>query len=309
MSLATISRIGACILFASALTHAYAKSSTLEYIYPSETDPNIKQHNDANVVLRPKNMDGAPLMVFLPGTDGKPENAKLLLSVAAEQGYRAIGLEYNDTPAVIQICPKNPDPDCSANFREMRTWGTGPGAPRVSNPANESIEGRLVSLLKLLAKKYPNEKWDAYLTPDNKPVWSKIAVTGLSQGAGMAALIAKKYLVYRVILFSCPIDYIGAPETILNSNTIQLAPWINNSSVTPPDQWYAERNSREPFNPGLSKAYPLLGIPADHIRVNDLGLPPGVVSISSPMFFHTANIMDERYSSEWRFFFGKVPTN
>lgn len=308
MPLPTISRFGACILFASALACVYAQPPAPEYIKPSQTDPHIKEYNDPNVVLRPARMAGAPLMVFLPGTGGKPANPGLLLKVAAEQGYRVIGLEYNDRPAVIQVCPKNPNPACSANFREMRIWGDGPGAPGVWNPANESIQGRLVSLLKLLATRYPSEGWDTFLTPDNKPAWAKIAVIGQSQGAGMAAFIAKKHLVYRVVLFSSPIDYIGGRETIRDAKTIQLAPWIDGSSATPADRWYAERNVREPFNPGLEKSYPELGIPADHIRVNQLGLLPGV-NAANPMAYHGANIKDPRYSSEWRFLFGTVSTH
>src|ERR1043166_5115010 len=40
---------------------------------------------------------GAPLLVFLPGTGGRPQNTTLFSDVAVKQGYRVIGLEYVDT--------------------------------------------------------------------------------------------------------------------------------------------------------------------------------------------------------------------
>lgn len=50
----------------------------------------------------------APLVVFFPGTGGKPEGTRRLFNVVAQQGYRVIGLEYNDVPSVQQVCPLTP---------------------------------------------------------------------------------------------------------------------------------------------------------------------------------------------------------
>jgi cytidyltransferase-like protein len=288
-----------CVLLLCVFPCAHSQSVEPELIKPSKANPLIREFDDRNVVLRPAKMDDAPVLVFLPGTGGKPENPALLLRVAAEQGYRVLGLEYNDTPAVIQVCPKMPDRSCSENFRELRIWGTGAGAPGVTNSVEGSIVGRLVSLLQFLAKRHPSEKWGEYLTSDNKPVWSRIAITGQSQGAGMAALIAKKESVYRVILFSSPIDFTKVQDGV------EFAPWLGLPSATPSEHWYAERNVREPFNAMLTKTYPLLGIPTNHVAINQLDLPPNA-NASNPMAYHGANINDPRYTPEWRFMFGTV---
>src|ERR1041384_7734850 len=89
-----------------------------------------------------------PWASSFPAPGGRPANTRALLGVIADQGYRALGLEYDDTPAVVGVCPRVPDPDCSANFRRMRATGDGPGAPGVSNSAAESIVNRLVAALK-----------------------------------------------------------------------------------------------------------------------------------------------------------------
>ncbi len=287
------------LLLLTAFPYSHAQSVHPELIKPSKANPHIKNYNDENVVLRPVKMDDAPILVFLPGTSGKPENPKLLLQIAAEQGYRVLGLEYNDTPAVAQVCPSQPDRTCSEKFREMRIWGTGKGTPGITNPVEESIVARLVALLQILAKQHPSERWSTYLTPENEPVWSRIAIAGQSQGAGMAAFIAKKESLYRVILFSSPIDFTAV------QGFVQFAPWLTWPSATPADRWYAERNVREPFNQKLTKTYSLLGIPADHIAVNTLDLPANI-DASNPMAYHGTNINDPRYIPEWRLLFGKV---
>ena len=75
-------------------------------ILPSDTDPAIVHFNEPHVVILDSGAaPAAELVVFMPGTKGKPRNAITLLKVVASQGYRTIGLEYNDDPAVVQVCP------------------------------------------------------------------------------------------------------------------------------------------------------------------------------------------------------------
>jgi hypothetical protein len=95
-------------------------------------------------------------------------------------------------------------------------------------------------------------------------------------------------------MFSSPID----------ATRGELAPWLSWRSATPHDRWYGERNSREPFNAALIKAYPELGVPADHVRVFSLDLPANWPNKSDPMSYHGVNIQDERYEAERRFLFG-----
>jgi hypothetical protein len=67
------------------------------------------------------------------------------------------------------------------------------------------------------------------------------------------------------------------------------------------------RNVREPFNQMLTKTYPLLGIPTNHVITNNLDLPSNA-DASNPMAYHGTNIKDPRYIPEWRFLFGTVGT-
>jgi hypothetical protein len=69
------------------------------HVSPAEIDPaSDQQPEDDHVVMVLE--DGptlAPLFVMLPGTDGHPANNLHLLTIAAQSGYRAIGLAYRRT--------------------------------------------------------------------------------------------------------------------------------------------------------------------------------------------------------------------
>jgi hypothetical protein len=128
--------------------------------------------------------------------------------------------------------------------------------------------------------------------------WSRIVVSGLSQGAGMAAYIAKRTLVARVVLFSSPWDYERASQ--------QLAHWIGEPSTTPPDRWFAEYHRRENTAALLVRSYKVLQIPADHVRIFDLGLPKDMKTKSDNPY-HVSTVRKADYESEWQFLYGKFP--
>lgn len=263
---------------------------------PSAADPAVKQFDDANVAIARRGLSAeAPLVVFLSGTGGKPENVRGLLTVVAGQGYRTLGLSYDNVPAVVQVCPRVADPDCSANFRRMRLDGSGPGAPGVSNPAAEGIIARLVSALKTLDRGAPDEGWGSYLAGDT-PRWDRIVVSGLSQGAGMAAYIAKSVKVRRVVLFSSPWDFTQPGRS--------LAPWIGGASVTPPERWFAEYHKRELTADLLAQSYRLLGIPPAQVLVFDRDLP--AKDGGSPNPYHGSTVRDPGYVGQWRVLYGKA---
>jgi predicted esterase len=281
--------------FATPIGHA--GNLVEQQVRPSDADPAITRFNEPNVIVFDEETSAdSPLVIFMPGTDGKPGNAAHLLRVVAAQGYRVIGLEYNDDPAVVQICPKSPVPSCSGDFRQRRIFG-GEGRSPVENTQAETIENRLVKLLEYLQDHDSSRHWDGYLL-NGEPNWNRIIVSGLSQGAGMAAYIAKRKLVARVVLFSSPWDYLHPAQ--------QLAPWISAPSATPPDRWFAEYHRRENTAALIARAYRVLQIPSGHIRVFDLDLPADRKSKSDNPY-HGSTVRISAYAPEWQFLFGSFP--
>ena len=251
------------------------------------------------MIFAPATPTTAELVVYLPGTNGTPEGAALLLATVAHQGYRVIGLMYDDDPSVVLACPQTPNPSCSGDFREKRIFGDG-AATVIDNPVNEAIVTRLVKLIRYLEQQYPADKWAAYLGADGQPDWSRIVVAGLSQGAGMAAYIAQRKPVARVVLFSSPWDFQG------KISAMKLAPWISGPSVTPPQRWFAEYNAREDTAALIAQAYKTVQIPAANQRVFKLDLRPGVpAGADNP--YHGDTQDNPGYTSDWQFLFGRSP--
>ena len=290
-------------------THTWAQDDTLrsDRIKPSVTDPSISRFDFPHYIVRKKQSspasDSSVLVVFLPGTSGRPNSVTDLMDVVAQGGYRAIALAYNDIPAVQQVCPKQPDPNCAAQVREKRLYGRDT-TDLIDDRPEESITHRLVVLLQHLNRKYPAEGWSQYLMGGDLN-WEKIALSGLSQGAGMAAFVAQKHKLNRVILFSSPWDFHG--------NKI-LAPWIKQGTgVTPADRWFAVYHEKENTAPIIARAYRVLGIPEDQVRV--LRLEPNLKLGENP--YHATQIgnraMPRTASGEpaylpvWKYIFGLTP--
>jgi dienelactone hydrolase len=275
------------------------------WIRPSATDPAIRRFDDPHYVVFAAHVkaDG-PLLVFMPGTGGRPANTTAFADVAARQGYRVIGLEYTDTPAIGQVCPRNPDPNCAAQTREKRTFGDD-ATGVIDDPPEESIVNRLTKLLALLDRQHPDDGWAQYLA-NGQPVWTRIAVSGLSQGAGMAAYIAKKTTVARVVLFSSPWDFYGRSR--------ELAPWIRGGSgATPAERWFAAYHAKEPTADLIERAYRALRIPGSQIRrftlepamargVRAAYHPSGVANGATPRLPDGT----PAYADDWRFLVGDV---
>lgn len=280
-----------------------ATSGLVAYrIVPSSIDSSVRRFDAPHLVVFDRAVKpDAPLLVFLPGTGGRPENTSAFAAVAARQGYRVIGLAYVDEPAVQQICPREPDPDCAEKVRRKRIFGedvTG----LIDDRRDESIVARLTTLLVALDRAHPDEGWSRYLS-EGKPEWTRIAVSGLSQGAGMAADIAQRTPVARVILFSSPWDNYGRFHT--------LAPWVRRGhGATPAERWYGAYHRSENTADLIARAYTALQIPRDHIhvftleparRVSDNPFHPSVVGNAA-----TPRAADgtPAYADEWRAMLG-----
>ena len=299
----------ALVLFGPARARAQiAQGSTdtaalvVYHIVPSSIDSSVHRFDAPHLVAFDRSAKtDAPLLVFLPGTGGRPDNTSAFAAVAARQGYRVIGLAYVDEPAVQAICPREPDPDCAEKVRRKRIYGddvTG----LIDDRRDESIVSRLTTLLVALDRAHPAEGWSRYLS-DGTPDWTRIAVSGLSQGAGMAAYIAQRTAVSRVILFSSPWDNYGRLHNI--------APWVRRGhGATPAERWYAAYHRNENTADLIARAYAALQIPRDHVhvftleparRVSDNPYHPSVVGNAA-----TPRAADgtPAYADEWRAMLG-----
>jgi predicted esterase len=269
----------------------------IECVRPSATDPRIRRFDTANVALfKGAAKPNGQLLLFMPGTGGEPPGPKAFLEAAADAGYRVISLEYNDDISVVAYCPKRPNPACSGLFRAMRVYANRTFRDdTVDNTPAESIVNRLVKLLQHLDRTHPDAGWGSYIE-NGELNWRRIVVCGQSQGAGMAAFIAKQHEVARAILFSSPWDYVQ------RDGRRDLAPWLALPSKTPPGRWFGGYHARENFAELLGRAYTELRIPRDHIRVFNEELPERQSRPRSNNPFHGQGISNRTYAEQWAFF-------
>jgi hypothetical protein len=307
-SASVVVMVGLSVVGAASLAAQAPGSDTLVkyWITPAAADSSIKRFNEPNYVVFERHVKaGAPLFVFMPGTDGRPANTTEFSNAAAQQGYRVIGLSYNDVPPVAQLCPRDPDPRCSEKVRQKRVFGDD-DTRLIDDTREESIVNRLVKLVEKLQRDHPDDGWGDYLE-NGKPKWARIAVSGLSQGAGMAAFIAQKNEVARVVLFSSPWDNYGRQRT--------LAPWVTaGPKATPSAKWYGAYHQSEPTASLIARAYSALRIPADHIRV--FTLEPARMNAKGEIPYHPSGVANPStprrpdgtpaYLDDWRFLVGEV---
>ena len=251
----------------------------------------VTKFDQPSVVATPADKPRKELVVLIPGTGGKPAQYSLLIKTLKDNGFRVIGLMYNDTPTEAVACDKTGDLDCHANFREERFAGDAPKATE-QNTADEGIEHRLVMLLKYLDREHPGAGWGGYLDGD-KPEWKKIIITGHSQGSGHAAYIAKTHEVARVVLFSGPYDGIDL------QTKPQMANWLSWPTKTPMDRWYAEYHIHDLGAPIPPMTLAKLKVPEDHIIVSHM-----VGADDTAHTNHSMGTHDPRMEPQWKWLFG-----
>ena len=169
------------------------------------TDPNITGNLDKrHLVAVPDTITRDVLWLHLGGTGGKPTNTKNIGEAAIGSGYRYISLAYTNNPSVSErcLCPDGPRvAECEGLVRYELLYGNDV-TELFDMEADEAIVPRLVALLRMMHDRAPNLGWDHYLDTNSEPVWADIALSGFSQGGGMAGLIARDHEVDRVMYLS-----------------------------------------------------------------------------------------------------------
>jgi hypothetical protein len=206
-------------------------AQTVVTVVPSVTDAAINVNNDAHYTYAPSGTLKNKLVVFLPGTGAIPMNYSLFERAAATLGFHSIGLTYvNDITinGVVDVCGSVTDTGCYRKARLEVLTGQDL-TPLLTISRTNSIENRLIKLLKYLHLQYPTQGWGQYLDGD-VVLWNKIITAGHSQGAGHAAFIGKTYRVDRALMFSWA-DY----STVLNN----AAPWVGAVGATTSEGFFS----------------------------------------------------------------------
>jgi hypothetical protein len=234
-------------------------------VAPKTTDPAIDRALAPHYVwFDPAARANRKLLLFMPGANNQPVSWQLLAREAARLGYHVIALMYQNDVAVVQVCTGSSiEPGCSEKIRLEVLDGIDRTKLVDVTPSN-SIDNRLTKLLVHLDANFPDEEWSQFLE-DGAPDWRRIVVSGQSQGAGQAALIAKLRRVDRVVMFSGPPDARVATET---------DPWVA-IGETPAAKYFALFHDKDHLVAGIRANLDALGLSrfADPVRV-EANVPP-----------------------------------
>jgi hypothetical protein len=194
------------------------------FVTPTEVGtPGSGDYLDPHVVIRPQVPTKAELVVFLPGTGGRPQNNlsgnyadadHSLYASASSKGYRVIGLTYQNSPSLNSLCG-NDDACYLATRRTLITGDVQSGSAVTTMDKGDAIIPRLVRLLVYLRDTGdPSGGWGGFLMNPSCTVLcrlnpAKIIVSGHSQGGGHAGVIGKDYSVRRVVMLASPCDAVS----------------------------------------------------------------------------------------------------
>ena len=233
-------------------------------IPPHLTDQRLAAEEPPHLVVYDTDKAQAPLLVWLPGTNGKAApGQRQFFETVAEQGYRLASLTYLNDKSVSQICvgaTLRSQPACAGRVRQQRVWGE-PQTRLINDKPEEAIVPRLTQLLKHLVRSDAAGQWEQYLDGE-EPRWERIILAGQSQGGGMAGFIAKTRRVAGAIMFSGGWDHRQDGD---------IADWYSRPSLTPPQRLHGTFHQEEPQAATMDRIYRRMGLPAENIH--GLSLP------------------------------------
>jgi pimeloyl-ACP methyl ester carboxylesterase len=209
------------------------------FFSPGLTDTNIAAFtNNHYAVVDPAVTARGRLVLFLPGTGATPALYRYFPQNAASLGFHALGLMYPNGEAINQLCAQYAplDPEAAGSAR-LEVIDGADRAGFLSVDRSNSIENRLLKALQYLQANYPTRGWGQFYSGTNL-LWTNVMVCGHSQGAGMAAMLAKTRRVDRCVMLA-DMDWWVAGNRPYN--------WMSLAPQTPVDRWFLLAHRRDQF--------------------------------------------------------------
>lgn len=237
-------------------------------IAPSTVDPAMSDEFGDFIVQFNENVSRkSKLFIFFPASGSNPAMDLLIIKNAALNGFHAIGFPYANRDVVALLCASDPDVSCQAKIREETLTGAD-ASPKVIVSVADSVNNRMLSILKYLAQSFPAQGWSNFFLGD-QVIWDDLRLSGHSQGGGLAAFAAIKNSVDRVCTFSSPADF---------DNDLNIpANWVVDNGLTSPSRYYGLGSTKDNIVPwvNLQKIWNKLGMGAFGVPVNIDGVGVG----------------------------------
>jgi hypothetical protein len=183
----------------------------------------------------------------------------------AYAGYRLIVLGWPNDGVTQEVCRHATDRTCYDALRRERLYGEDASDLAEVAP-NDSIVGRLVTLLRYLDAEHPDEGWGGYL--DGAEVrWDRVIGAGWSEGGTMIAYLGKEHALAGELLLAPGLDLYSNPDF-----TKEPDAWWSRPGVTPAERIYAMHSIYDPQAWPIDQFTPVLA---------SLGITDAPVSIDA----------------------------
>eukprot|EP00936_MAST-01D_sp_MAST-1D-sp1_P002675 g2675.t1 len=219
------------------------------------------------------------LVVFFPGTGGKPENVETWAIFSVDSGLHTLALAYPNNGTVGGLCYNRTD-GCFVKLRRARQYGGTAaglaGGQSVIVAKREAGDTRLRTALLALAESRPGAGWESFFRRNSssavgvEPLWERIVLAGHSQGAGQALLVGKDYSSERVLMFAGVDDVVPTA----NGTAVVPAPWISTAGATPASRLWGLGNVHGFCCLYWNANWPSLGVPGPPMSVDAPDTPP-----------------------------------
>jgi hypothetical protein len=228
---------------------SFAQTQTF-YVRPNQTDINYSSAQDSNYVVRNTSTQINSLVLFLGGSYSSPDDYSIFCQYPATLGFDVISLSYPNSVATAPLGASS-DSLVFNKYRQEVCFGTALSTA-VSVDTLNSIYTRTLKLIQYLNTTKPSQNWGQYLLTSTTLDWSKIIVSGHSQGSGHACYLGKNFPVKRVLMFSGPNDF----STFFNNS----ANWLRKSGLTPTINHFAFLHIQDEIVPYVNQKANLTGL-------------------------------------------------
>jgi hypothetical protein len=283
-----------------AVLHVYAETAvpapTQYVVDPAVTDASIDDSYGMHYAyFNPAVTPKGKLFVFFPGTGAQPRDYLLIVTAAANNGYHALGLAYQNSSLVTLPCAATGDLNCPGDVHEATFTGAATSSLVSVSPA-DSVENRLVKALAWLSAQHPQQNWGQYLDGSGNVIWSSVRVAGHSQGGSLSAYIGKRVAVDRASFLSAPDDEVGG----------EAATWLTASGQTDTTRYFGFAHTNDALIPFsvIQQTWPALQLPqfGTYTAVDGVAAPfggshmldssLGSTTLVTPLTYHDITVVD-----------------
>ena len=222
---------------------------------PHVLDPSTKDSLSTQYAqLDTRSVPLGKLVIFLPGANNVPRDWRDHGRQLAEFGFHVLIPHYNNRWSSDDTCT-GMGSACGDDTRWEALVGEDMSAA-VDIARADSAEGRVITMLKYLTSAEPGGDWGYYLSAQDRLLYERIVIAGISHGAASAGMYATRRPFSRNVMHSS-----GAAGS------------AGAAKLTPLSEWYGFAHEQDPAYSAIIASWNSWGVPGQPTRIDAMPAP------------------------------------